>query len=49
MRSEVCPVQWTGEQAVVALPEHTDVSNAGHIREDLLSVIKPRREFSHSG
>jgi len=33
------PVQWTGGQAVIALPEHIDVSNAGPIREELLSVI----------
>jgi len=32
------PVQWAG-QLVVTLPEHIDVSNAGPIREDLLSVI----------
>jgi anti-sigma B factor antagonist len=28
-----------GHQAVVSLPEHIDVSNAGQIREELLSVI----------
>jgi len=33
------PVQWTGRQAVITLPEHIDVSNAGPIREELLSVI----------
>ncbi len=33
------PVRWTGPQAVVALPEHIDASNAGPIREELLSVI----------
>jgi anti-anti-sigma factor len=33
------PVQWMGPQAVVALPEHIGVSNAGLIREQLLSVI----------
>jgi anti-sigma B factor antagonist len=33
------PVRWMGQQAVVALPEHIDVSNAGQIREELLSVI----------
>jgi anti-anti-sigma regulatory factor len=33
------PVQWMGPQAVVALPEHIDVSNAGQICEELLSVI----------
>jgi anti-anti-sigma factor len=33
------PVRWVGRQALVALPEHIDVSNAGQIREELLSVI----------
>jgi len=33
------PVRWTGRQALVALPEVIDVSNAGPIREKLLSVI----------
>jgi len=33
------PVRWAGRQALVALPEHIDVSNAGQIREELLSVI----------
>jgi anti-anti-sigma factor len=33
------PVQWTGQQAVVTLPEHIDVANAGQISEELLSVI----------
>jgi anti-anti-sigma factor len=32
-------VQWTGAQAIVTLPEHIDVSDAGQIREQLLSVI----------
>jgi anti-anti-sigma factor len=36
---DVYPVQWTGRQALVALPEDIDVSNAGAIREELLSVI----------
>ena len=39
MISDACPVQWTGRQAVVALPEHIGLSNAGLIREELLSVI----------
>jgi anti-anti-sigma factor len=39
MLASSCPVQWAGRQAVVTLPEHMDVSNAGQIREDLLSVI----------
>ncbi len=33
------PVRWVGQQALVALPEHIDVSNAGQIREELLAVI----------
>jgi anti-sigma B factor antagonist len=33
------PVRWTGRQAVVALPEHVDVANAGQIQQGLLSVI----------
>jgi anti-sigma B factor antagonist len=33
------PVQWTGRQAVVTLPEHIDASNAGQIREELLALI----------
>ena len=33
------PAQWTGQQARVVLPEHIDVSNAGQICEELLSVI----------
>ena len=36
---DVYPVRWTGRQALVALPEDIDVSNAGQIREELLSVI----------
>jgi anti-sigma B factor antagonist len=36
---DIYPVQWTGRRAVIALPEHIDVSNAGQIREELLSVI----------
>jgi anti-anti-sigma factor len=39
MSDDVCPVQWAGSLAVIALPEHIDVSNAGQIREELLSVI----------
>jgi anti-anti-sigma factor len=33
------PVEWDGGQAVVALPEHIGISNAGQVREELLSVI----------
>ena len=36
---ETYPVQWIGRQAVIALPEHIDVSNASQIREELLWVI----------
>ena len=32
-------VRWVGREAVVTLPEHFDLSNAGQIREELLSVI----------
>jgi anti-anti-sigma factor len=32
-------VEWAGGQAVVALPEHIGISNAGQVREELLSVI----------
>ena len=39
MSDDTYPVQWMGPQAVVALPEHIDVSNAGRIREQLLLVI----------
>lgn len=38
------PVRWTGRQALVALPEDIDVSNAGPIREQLLSVINAGAE-----
>jgi len=37
--TDIYPVRWAGRQAVIALPEHIDVSNAGPIREELLSVI----------
>jgi len=33
------PVEWVGGQAVVALPEHIGISNAGQVREELLSLI----------
>ena len=33
------PVRWSGLQAVVTFPEHVDVSNAGQIRDELLSAI----------
>ena len=37
--ADLCPVEWAGGQAVVALPEHIGASNAGQVRELLLSVI----------
>jgi anti-sigma B factor antagonist len=36
---DLYPVEWAGGQAVVTLPEHIGVSNAGQVREELLSVI----------
>jgi anti-anti-sigma factor len=39
MRDDVFPVKWAGRQAIVAFPEHIDVSNAGQLRDQLLSVI----------
>lgn len=33
------PVEWAGGQAVVTLPEHIGISNAGQVREELLSII----------
>ena len=39
MPEEICPVQWTGRQAVVTLPQHIDGSNADRIRERLLWII----------
>ena len=39
MNKGIYPVQWTGEQAVVTLPEHIDVSNADQVREELLTLI----------
>lgn len=36
---DIYPVRWAGKQAVVTLPEDIDLSNAGQIREQLLTVI----------
>jgi anti-anti-sigma factor len=33
------PVRWTGQQALVTLPQHIDSGNADHIREQLLWII----------
>ncbi len=38
MPQDICPVQWTGRQAVVTLPQHIDGSNVGQIREQLLWI-----------
>lgn len=39
MLEDFYPVRWAGGQAVVALPEHIGASNAGQVRDGLLSVI----------
>ncbi len=39
MSGEGCPVLWIGRVAVVTLPDEVDVTNAGAIGEDLLSVL----------
>ena len=39
MLEDIDPVQWVGQQAVVALPVLMDAANAGQVREELLSVI----------
>jgi hypothetical protein len=39
MAADSNPVAWVGRQAAVTLPEHIDVSNAGQIREELLSLV----------
>jgi anti-sigma B factor antagonist len=33
------PVEWVGRQAIVRLPDHVDLSNAGPVGEELLAVI----------
>ena len=39
MGDDPFPVEWTGRQAIVAFPDHVDVSNVGQLRDRLLSVI----------
>jgi anti-anti-sigma factor len=39
MSDDAFPVEWSGRQAIVTLPEHIDVSNVAQLRERLLSVI----------
>jgi anti-anti-sigma regulatory factor len=34
------PARWASGQAIMTLPGQVDVSNAGQIREQLLSLIK---------
>ena len=37
--ADACPVQWAGRQALVALPEHVNASNAGLIHDQLLTLV----------
>ncbi len=39
MACDAFPVAWTGQRAIVSFPGHVDVSNAGQLRDRLLSVI----------
>jgi len=39
MADDLPLVAWGGRQAIVAFPDHVDVSNVGQLREQLLSVI----------
>ncbi len=39
MPDSLLPVEWHGRQAVVALPEHVDLGNAGPLRDQLLALI----------
>lgn len=39
MSGEHYPVLWIGRAAVVSLPTEIDITNADHVREDLLSVL----------
>ena len=39
MAEDSLPVRWSGRQAVVALPEHIDVTNAAPVGAELRSVI----------
>lgn len=39
MSEDICPVQWTGQLALVTLPRDIDNSNSGQIGEQLLLVI----------
>jgi len=37
--SPAFPVRWAGQQAVLTVPEHIDVTNVAELREQLLSLI----------
>ena len=39
MLEDLYPVRWASRRAVVALPEHIGISNAGQVLDQLLSVI----------
>ena len=39
MTASPVPVEWREGQAILVLPEHIDVSNAGEVREQLLTII----------
>ncbi len=45
MLKDLYPVRWAGRQVVVTLPERIGASNAGQIREELLSVINRGAEM----
>jgi anti-sigma B factor antagonist len=34
------PVQWTGKRAVIQLPSDVDTSNAGKVREQLMTLVE---------
>jgi len=38
MPEDICPVQWTGRQAVVTLPQDIDISNADLVRSPLAAA-----------
>lgn len=40
MSVDSCPVRWSGWQAVVALPDEIDMTNAGQVREALARSLE---------
>jgi anti-anti-sigma factor len=40
--SPAFPVEWAGQQAIMTVPEHIDVTNVTELREQLLSLINRR-------